>query len=205
VTVDSDTGAGADAEADGRSHFDPAHVCRIRTDPGALERFYLAFYDDVTRYFARRLREPQDVADLVADTFIAAIDVADSYDYRRGRVLPWLIGIAHNKLRRWHRQQGADRDLQRRVVGRRLLDADDIADLEERIDAAALAPLDLLNQLTADQRELLDLAEIQGLTPAEIAKVLGVAAGVARIRLHRARKALRTKLAPPHGRQEIGE
>lgn len=134
------------------------------------------------------------MADLVADTFVAAIDAAASYDPRRGQVLPWLIGIAHNKLHRWYRQRGSDRDLARRVVGRRLLDADDIGQLEERIDAAALAPLDLLTQLSADQRELIDLVEIQGFTPTEVAKVLGVTAGVARIRLYRARKALRRQL-----------
>jgi len=38
---------------------------------------------------------------------------------------------------------------------------------------------------------LIDLAEIQGFTLAEIAMVLGVPAGVARIRLYRARNALR--------------
>jgi RNA polymerase sigma factor (sigma-70 family) len=148
------------------------------------------------------MSEPQDVADLVADTFMAAVDAAQSYDRQRGRPLPWLIGIAHNKLRRWHRQHGADRDVARRIVGRRLLDADDILELEERIDAAALAPFDALNRLPAGQRELLDLVVSQGLSPAEIAKVLGISPGVARIRLYRARKALRGQLPSPDRKQE---
>jgi RNA polymerase sigma factor (sigma-70 family) len=171
--------------------LDPAEVCHIRADPAALERFYRTYYDEVVRYLARRVRDPQDVADLVADTFVAAIEAAASFDHRRGRALPWLIGIAHNKLRRWSRQQATDHDLARRIVGRRLLDADDFADLEERIDAAARDPIGVLNRLPADQRELLELVEIQGCTPAELAEVLGVSAGLARIRLFRARKALR--------------
>lgn len=36
--------------------FDAAAVCRIRADPAALERFYLAYYDDVVRYLTRRGR-----------------------------------------------------------------------------------------------------------------------------------------------------
>jgi RNA polymerase sigma factor (sigma-70 family) len=182
--------------------FDPAQVRHIRADPRVLERFYLAFYDEVVRYFARRLSDPQDVADLVADTFIAAVDAADSYNHRRGPALPWLIGIAHNKLRRWYRQRNTDRGLARRIVGRRLLDSDDIDELENRIDAAARAPLDVLNRLSPEQRELLDLVAIQGFTPAEIAAVLGVPSGVARIRLHRARKALRRELEAQNGQQE---
>jgi len=134
VTVNSRT------EKPAPALFDPAAVRRIRADTAALESFYLAFYDDVVRYLTRRVGDPHDVADLVADTFVAAIDAAPSYDPRRGQVLPWLIGIAHNKLHRWYRQRGSDRDLARRVVGRRWLDADDIGQLEERIDAAALAP-----------------------------------------------------------------
>jgi RNA polymerase sigma-70 factor (ECF subfamily) len=183
--------ASSGTEAETPPAFDPAEVCRIRADPEVLERFYLAFYDDVVRYLARRVGDPQDVADLVADTFVGAIDGAGSFDHRRGRVLPWLIGIAQNKLRRWYRQRGADLDLARRIVGRRLLDADDIGELENRIDAAALSLLDVFNRLSPNQRELIDLAEIQGFTPAEIATVLGVPAGVARIRLYRARNALR--------------
>jgi RNA polymerase sigma-70 factor (ECF subfamily) len=179
--------------------FDPAEVNQIRRDAAALERFYLAYYDDVVRYLVRRLHDPHDVADLVADTFLAAVDAAGSYDHRRGGPLPWLIGIAHNKLRRWYRRQNADRDLAHRAVGRRLLDADDIADLEARIDAQASGALKALDRLTPNQRELIDLVDLQGFTPAEAARVLGVSAGVARIRLYRARKALRNTLDPDPG------
>jgi RNA polymerase sigma factor (sigma-70 family) len=184
--------------------FDPAEVSHIRRDAAALERFYLAHYDDVVRYLVRRLHDPHDVADLVADTFLAAMDTAGSYDHRRGGPLPWLIGIAHNKLRRWYRRQNADRDLARRAVGRRLLDADDIADLEARIDAEASGALRALDRLTPNQRELVDLVDLQGFTPVEAARVLGVSAGVARIRLYRARKALRNTLDPDPGRSTHG-
>jgi RNA polymerase sigma factor (sigma-70 family) len=197
-----DVRANRDIEETTLPGFDPAEVRRIRADSRLLERFYLTYYDEVVRYFARRLSDPQDVADLVADTFIAAVDAAESYDHRRGQALPWLIGIAHNKLRRWYRRRDADRDLARRIVGRRLLDSDDIGELENRIDAAALAPLAVLNRLSPDQRELLDLVAIQGFTPAEIATVLGVPSGVARIRLHRARKALRREFGVQNGQQE---
>lgn len=179
--------------------FDPADVRRIRHDAAVLERFYLAHYDDLVRYLVRRVRDPHDVADLVADTFMAALDAAGSFDHRRGRALPWLIGIAHNKVRHWYRQQAAGRNAADRVAGRRLLDADDIAELEQRIDAQASGALAALDSLSPGQRELVDLVDVQGFTPADAASVLGLSAGVARIRLHRARKALRQALTHhPH-------
>jgi len=154
----------------------------------------------VLRYLSRRVRDPQDVADLVADTFLAAMGAAASFDPRRGRVLPWLIGIAHNQVRHFQRRQHRHHDAIERAMARPALDADDIADLERRIDAEAngVQAMRLLKRLPETQRELVALVDIQGLTPAEAARALGISAGLARIRLHRARTALRNtiKLEP---------
>jgi RNA polymerase sigma factor (sigma-70 family) len=173
--------------------FDPVETVLIGHDVGALERFYRAHYDEVVRYLARRVTDPQDVADLVADTFLAAMGSAGSFDHCRGRTMPWLIGIAHNKVRHFQRQRHNHSRAVQRLVGRRLLDADDIADLEERIDAEARGARarGLVELLSAQQRELVELVDIEGLTPAEAAKVCGISAGSARIRLHRARAVLR--------------
>ncbi|MFI7634921.1 RNA polymerase sigma factor [Nonomuraea sp. NPDC049400] len=50
-------------------------------------------------------------------------------------------------------------------------------------------------RLSDDDRELLALVAWEGLSGAEIAKVLGCSRGAARIRLHRARKRLAKELA----------
>jgi RNA polymerase sigma factor (sigma-70 family) len=173
--------------------FDGADVVRIGHDVAALEQFYRAHFDDVLRYLTRRAGEPQDVADLVADTFLAAMGSAHTFDHRRGRALPWLIGIAHNQLRRFQRRRWYERRTTEQVSGQRLLDPDDIAEITERIalaDQGARAR-GLLDRLTPQQRELVELVDIEGFTPAEIANVLGISAGSARIRLYRARTALR--------------
>jgi RNA polymerase sigma-70 factor (ECF subfamily) len=188
----------ADLPADSPAAVDPTGM---RQDAKALERFYLGYYDEVVRYVVRRVADPYDVADLVADTFLSAVDAAESYDPRRGKPLPWLIGIAHNHLRRFYRQRENDRRAVQKFVGRRLLDPDDVAELVERIDAEAnTARIEQSwSKLTAAQRELIDLADIQGLSPSEIATVFDIPSGVARIRLHRARKALRKAF---HGQED---
>jgi RNA polymerase sigma-70 factor (ECF subfamily) len=51
------------------------------------------------------------------------------------------------------------------------------------------------------QREVVILAEYEGLTLAEIAKVVGADVGTVKSRLHRARENLRRVLAPLRSRQ----
>ncbi|WP_405109103.1 sigma-70 family RNA polymerase sigma factor [Micromonospora sp. NBC_01405] len=167
---------------------------RIGSDRAALEAFYAEHYPDVVRYFTRRLRDPHDVADLVADTFIAAIGGATGFDPRRGRPLAWLLGIAHNTLRRFYRQREADRQVAVRFAGRRLLDADDIVRIEEQIDAEQRArrARGVLRELSTTDRELIELVDIAGLTPREAAHAMGLLPGTVRVRLFRARARLRT-------------
>jgi RNA polymerase sigma-70 factor (ECF subfamily) len=142
--------------------FDPSDTVRIGEDVAALERFYRAHFDELVRYLTGRVPDPHDVADLVADTFLTAVRSAGSYDPRRGRTMPWLVGIARNHLRHFYRQRHHDQQAARKIVGRRLLDADDIADLEERITAQARGSLalDLLAGLPPAQRELVDLVDL---------------------------------------------
>jgi RNA polymerase sigma factor (sigma-70 family) len=176
--------------------LDVERVCDIGRDPSALEAFYAAHYADVVRYFARRLQDPHDVADLVADTFIAAMENAPKYDPRRGRPLAWLLGIGHNTLRRFYRQRLADRQAVARFAGRRLLDADDVALLEDQIDneRRAHSAYRMLGELSAADRELVELVDITGLSPKEAATAMGLLPGMARVRLFRARAKLRSAL-----------
>jgi len=173
---------------------DPEDVRRIGRDPLALEAFYTAHYDAVVRYLARRLDDPHDVADLVADTFLTALDGAAGFDPARGRPLAWLLGIAHNTLRHWYRSRRADRQAVTRLSGRRLLDSEDILRLEERIDAErqATRARGAYDSLAPTDRELLDLVELTGLTPREAAQAMGLPQALVRVRLFRARTRLRT-------------
>lgn len=179
-----------------RGDLDAEAVRRIGRDREALEAFYVAYYADTVRYFARRLRDPHDVADLVADTFIAALESAAGYDPQRGRPLAWLLGVGHNTLRRHHRQRAADRQAMVRFAGRRLLDDEDIAVLEQQVDAERRAHRlhALLGELSEMDRELLQLVDVTGLTPKEAATAMGLVPGMARVRLFRARAKLRTAL-----------
>jgi RNA polymerase sigma factor (sigma-70 family) len=169
---------------------------RLRDDPAALEALYRRHVKRVVAYAARRCREPQDVADVVAATFVTVIDAAPTYDSKRGGVLPWILGIEAHLLADRGRRAYREREVLARSLGERPLVEDEYARLDEQIDAAresheverALATLD------HRQREAILLVGDDGLSDKEAAAVLGIAPTAFRMRLSRARRALREAL-----------
>ncbi|MGX7672563.1 RNA polymerase sigma factor [Plantactinospora sp. DSM 117369] len=71
---------------------------RVRPCGSSDRAYYRAHFDIVQNYLARRVREPERVADLTADVFLAAIDGAPRYRPTRGTVRAWTYGIARNVL-----------------------------------------------------------------------------------------------------------
>src|SRR3954451_21918162 len=117
-------------------HDDPR---RIASDPEALSAFYLRHVEEVQRFVARRVHDPQLAADLTADVFVAAIESARSYRPSRGKPIAWLFGVARIVVAVEYRRGAREERAMRRVAGRDLLDEDDIARMHARIDAAAQA------------------------------------------------------------------
>jgi len=135
--------------------------------------------------YARRHVPPDDVQDVVAETYLQA--------WRRWDAVPhppiaWLIGTARKVIgnsRRAVRRRGALHD---RLV---LLDA--VARPSEDVGLVVterMAALEALAALPERQREVLLLVAWDGLTPDEAASALGIRPGTFRVRAHRARAAL---------------
>lgn len=179
-------------------------LARARCEPEALELLYRRHIRRVMAFAARRCQNPDDVADLVSDTFVAVLESADRYDATRGEVLPWMLGIAHHLACDVARGAQRERTSLARIAGVRTLDSDEICDLEERIDAARSrdAVEAAMNRLSRGEREVLWLVGGDGLAPAEAAQVLRISPVAFRMRLMRARRALKRSLAthtPSHG------
>lgn len=178
----------------------PAHpdVGSIATDPDAFEVFYREHLDTVQRFVARRVADPHLAADLTAEVFLAAVDSAASYRPDRGVPAAWLVGVARHVLSTEFRRQSRDREVVRRISGRRLLDADSLARIEDRIDAerGARRLYDALASLPPRDRALMELVALDGLSIIDAAAVLGVQPGTARVRLHRSRARLQSQLEP---------
>ncbi|QKW40032.1 sigma-70 family RNA polymerase sigma factor [Actinomadura sp. NAK00032] len=161
-------------------------------DPAVFEEFYRRHIDRVTRFVARRVSDPHTAADMTAEVFLAVIDSAHTYRPSAGSQIGWLYGVARNVLAAERRRAAREHRATGRIAGRRLLDADDIARLEERIDAESPGrrTYEAISTLPKGTRAVIELIAVDGLTVSEAAAALGLRPVTARVRLHRARKLL---------------
>jgi RNA polymerase sigma factor (sigma-70 family) len=182
-----------------RADYDP--LDRIGREPDALEAFYRDHVVAVQRFVARRVSDPHLAADLTADVFLAAVDSAATYDRRRGPVVAWLYGVGRNAIAAEARRRARELHAVRRIEGRRLLDGAALARIEERLDAERESRRlhRAIATLPEEDRALLELVSLDGLSIADAARMLGVKPATARVRLHRSRARVTARL------HEIGE
>jgi RNA polymerase sigma factor (sigma-70 family) len=176
----------------------PEQLRWIGTDPDVFEAFYREHVEDLQRFVARRVGDRERAADLTAEIFLAAIDSAQHYRPRRGTPKSWLYGIARVLVANDGRRRGRERLREERFRGSALLDEDDAARMDARIDAAAQSRrlYAAMDSLPEAERAVLELVAIDELTVAEAAAAAGVRPVTARVRLHRARRKLRAELEP---------
>lgn len=177
-------------------------VRAIAMQPEQLDAFYRDNLPFVRQYVARRLDDPSDVADVTADIFLRVIRSAASYRAGLGPPRAWLTGIARNPVAE-HRQVDAHHDIAtRRLGGRRWLDEDSADRIVQRVaaEADARALLSLIAELPTSLRSVVELVAVDGLAVADAAAVLGISAGAARVRYHRARRRRRGDRRWRHGR-----
>jgi RNA polymerase sigma factor (sigma-70 family) len=168
----------------------------IGTDPELFEVFYREHVEDLQRFVARRVGDRERAADLTAEIFLAAIDSAHRYRPRSGTPKAWLYGIARALVANDRRRRGRERAREERFRGSVLLDEEDTARMDARIDAAAQSRrlYEAMDRLPDAERAVLELVALDELAVAEAAAAVGVRSGTARVRLHRARRKLRAEL-----------
>ena len=158
-----------------------------------FERLYRANVDAVTAYFARRSVDPDVVADLTADTFVAVITSFGSFDPRKGTGRAWVFGIARRVYASHCEAYSQQQHKMQRLAGRRDLSPDHVEELLDRIDAerAGRHLVSELAMLPEGDRAVVELVDLAGLRPKEAAAALGLAPGTVRMRLMRTRARLR--------------
>jgi RNA polymerase sigma factor (sigma-70 family) len=174
-------------------------VSRIDRDPDAFEAFYREHIEAVQRFVSRRVADRELAADLTADVFLATIESAGTYRASRGTPVAWLFGVARVVVSAERRRKGREWHATNRLLGRRLLDPDDAARIDERLDAGAQSRrlYDAIAHLPEGQRAVLELIAVDDLSLTEAAGALGISPLAARVRLHRARKRMTDRLAEP--------
>jgi RNA polymerase sigma factor (sigma-70 family) len=177
-------------------------ISRLAHDPAALEEFYRRHVRALTRYAARVLGHREDADDVVAATFLAAIESSGGFDPRRGRPVAWLYGIAGHQIATRRRRSAAESRAVRRLGGQVPSTPDDeYGRVEDRLDAQVRSgPADgALESLPEAERHLMALIVYEELTVPEAAARLGIRPGTARMRLARARTRLALRRDDRHG------
>lgn len=148
----------------------------------------------VYRFALHMTGAPASAEDVTQDVFLAVMRDAGRYDPDRSGVTAWLCGIARN-----HARRRLERD--RATVA---FDQDDdtewpsgdVGPLEDLTRAQGVEALrKAILTLPVRYREAVVLCDLQELSYAAAADVLGCAVGTVRSRLHRGRALLASKLS----------
>ncbi len=152
---------------------------------------------------ARRIvRREEDAHDVVQEAFLHAFRSVATFE-RRSRLSTWLhrivINVALMKLRsRKRKPETSIEDLTPRFAadGSRVVEAHDFVDLSpaDALDRERLRTLmrGCMDRLPDSYRVVLMLRDIEDLTTEETAEMLGIRTVAVKVRLHRARQALKT-------------
>lgn len=176
---------------------DPALLERARAgDRDAMHRIYLDTYPAVTRFVARRAL-PDQVEDVVAETYAKALEALPRYRDEGLPIRAWLLKIALNLV------IDASRSPKARTVPVAVLPeqpdlADPSAQWAEHHDTATSLRL-AFAALPEAQRAAVALRHLEGLPVAEAAAVLEISQESVRMLTHRGLLALRRSLAAGPG------
>ena len=142
--------------------------------------------------FARRRSNPAHADDIAAETFLVAWRRLDAVPSRPGEALPWLYAVArHCLLNAQRSERRRDAVLVRIADARQADDGLDVDAIARRADLVTAWRL-----LSPTDQEVLALALWEDLPSPQAASVLGITATAYRLRLSRARRALRRLLDP---------
>jgi RNA polymerase sigma factor (sigma-70 family) len=164
-------------------------------DGAAFAVFYRRHLPGVVGHLVRETGDREASADLAAEVFAAVFLVARRFRARgAGSAVPWVKGIAQNKLRE-SRRRGRVEDRARRRLGleAEVLDDADLARVDELASAGGGA-LDLVDRLPEWQRIAIRSRVVEERGYAEIARELECSELVVRQHVSRGLKRLRDEL-----------
>ncbi len=173
-----------------------------RGDP-ASQRLLVTHYGPCVRATTRRyVRNVDDAADVFQETFIQIINSLDRFQHRSS-LWAWIRGIAANVALRWLRDRKRHAELALEQMppessddgavdeGRAVLSTERRV-LEDQLDEQVRSAVHALPQLYST---IILLRDFEGMSTREAACILGIEESAAKVRLHRARRALRERLS----------
>ena len=146
------------------------------------------FYVRVRPLASAHLRKTDVAVDIAQETILAALEALRAGKLREPEKLPaFVLGIARNLINNYRRKQAASPEVHENPPDRPVEPGPDLTRLESERRALVRACIEQLSPL---DRRILLLTLREGLSPREIAPILGLPAEVVRTRKSRAVKVL---------------
>ena len=170
-----------------------------RRERAAFEELYARYVNILYATALKFVREESDAQDVVQDVFIQVWDKAKMYDPSKGKPLTWVLTLVRN------RSIDRIRAIQRRARLRDEFEAETVTDESawareslSRVEAGEQGRTlrAAVNQLSPQQKKVIELAYFGGLTQIEIAEKLGEPLGTVKARARRGLLKLKEMIGP---------
>jgi RNA polymerase sigma-70 factor (ECF subfamily) len=179
----------------------PAASNRVPRDRSAFERDALALVDSLYRTALRLTRAPADAEDLVQDTYLKAFRAADRFEPGTN-LRAWLFTILHNTARNRARDRARDQvtvdseAVDQAADGGFPTGAGTVPTPETLLLRNTLAPelQAAIDDLPEAFRQAVWLRDVEELSYADMAEVLGIPVGTVMSRISRGRRMLFERL-----------
>jgi RNA polymerase sigma factor (sigma-70 family) len=172
---------------------------RIRRDPDAICVLYDRYAARLVAELTRRAGDREVAWELTQETFARVLEHGHRLRLEgEASAWPWLLTVARNLARDWHRRGAVDSSARARLgIASRAYVADSSDDLIARLDAATLAgPLErALEALPPTHRHAVAGRVTEELSYDELAAAQGTSEQVVRARVSRGLRAMRVRLS----------
>jgi RNA polymerase sigma-70 factor, ECF subfamily len=161
-------------------------------DRRALEELYLLHFDRIYSYLHMSVGNRHDAEDLTNQTFVKMLESIGRFEWRKVPISAWLFRIAHNLAmdhfrasRRWQPEE---------EVPEREQSVEHSAEEEAFQAIGRRSMLELIEDLSHDQQQVLTLKFVFNFGNAEVATILGKTEGAIKSLQHRALATLQRRL-----------
>lgn len=175
-----------EARARGTTKLTREAVARAKAgDSEGLHYLYVRYADDVLRYVTSFIRDHHEAEDITQNVFAKLMKAIQKYEQREAPFDAWILRVARNAA--------LDHLRAKRAIPTEEVRLADTGSAQTGLDRGR-ALRQALEELPEDQREVLVLRHIVGLSPVEIAGTLDKTESSVHGLHHRGRRSLRASL-----------
>ena len=191
--ADEVTRTATDGRADASSTEVKALVARAQEgNREALEELYLLHFDRIYSYLHMSVGNRHDAEDLTTQTFLKMLESIGRFRWQAAPFSAWLFRIAHNlamdhfrSTRRWQPEEDVPEQP----------GAEELSAEEEAMEAIGRqSMLELIEELSHEQQQVLTLKFVFNFANAEVATILGKTEGAIKSLQHRALTSLQKQI-----------